>query len=129
MQKRFRVNVDGRDFDVVVEEIAGEGVSPLPSPAAPLAAPLAAPVIAPPPRTAQPVVAAGAGDQVAPLGGVVESLPVAVGAAVGVGDVVAVIEAMKMKTEVVARAAGTVRAIPVAVGQPVEAGTILVVLG
>jgi biotin carboxyl carrier protein len=125
MQKRFRVNVDGRDFDVVVEEIAGEGVAPLPSPAAPIAAP----VVAPPPRTAAPVVQAGAGEQTAPLGGVVESLPVAVGSVVAVGDVVAVIEAMKMKTEVVSRAAGTVRAIPVAVGQPVEAGTILVVIG
>ena len=123
MQKRFRVNVDGRDFDVVVEEIAGEGSSPLPTAAAPLAAPVVAPVAAPP-RTG-----AGAGEQTAPLGGVVESVPVAVGQAVAVGDVVAVIEAMKMKTEVVSRVAGTVRAIPVTVGQTVEADTVLVVIG
>lgn len=128
MQKRFRVNVDGRDFDVVVEEIAGEGVSSLPTAPAPLAAPVA-PVVAPAaPRTAVPV-AAGAGDQTAPLAGVVESLPVAVGAAVAVGDVVAVIEAMKMKTEVISRVAGTVRAVPVTVGQAVDAGAVLVVIG
>jgi biotin carboxyl carrier protein len=126
MQKRFRVNVDGRDFDVVVEEIAGEHVAPLPMPAT---AP-AAPVVAPPaPRAAAMAVQAGAGEQTAPLGGVVESLPVTVGQTVAAGDVVAVIEAMKMKTEVVSHVAGTVRSIPVAVGQPVEAGTILVVIG
>jgi len=126
MQKRFRVNVDGRDFDVVVEEIAAEGASPLPT----AAAPLAAPVVAPQPRTAPaPVVPAGAGEQITPLGGVVESLPVVIGQAVAVGDVVAVIEAMKMKTEIVSHVAGTVRAIPVAVGQPVETGTVLVVVG
>lgn len=126
MQKRFRVNVDGRDFDVVVEEIAGEGASPPPawSPSS------ATPVAPPPPRPASAApVPEGPGEQTAPLGGVVESLPVAIGQAVAVGDVVAVIEAMKMKTEVVSRAAGTVRAIPVTVGQPVESGTVLVVVG
>ena len=127
MQKRFRVNVDGRDFDVVVEEIAGEGASPLPTPATPLVAPVTAPIAAP--VVAPPRVGAGAGEQTAPLGGVVESVPVAVGQAVAVGDVVAVIEAMKMKTEVVSRVAGTVRAIPVTVGQTVEADTVLVVIG
>ena len=125
MQKRFRVNVDGRDFDVVVEEIAGEGPSVLP----PTTASIAAPVVAPPPRAATPTVPAGAGEQTAPLGGVVESLPLAVGQAVAAGDVVAVIEAMKMKTEIVSNVAGTVRAVPVAVGQAVEAGTVLVVIG
>ena len=127
MQKRFRVNVDGRDFDVVVEEIAGEGVSPLPPTQSTV--PVAAPVVAPPPRAAAPVAQAGAGDQTAPLGGVVESLPLAIGQAVAVGDVVAVIEAMKMKTEVISNVAGSVRALPVAVGQAVEAGTVLVVVG
>jgi biotin carboxyl carrier protein len=48
---------------------------------------------------------------------------------VAVGDVVAVIEAMKMKTEVVSDAAGQIRSIAATVGQPAEAGAVLVVVG
>lgn len=126
MQKRFRVNVDGRDFDVVVEEISTDGGVV----AAPVfaSAPVAAAPIAPPPPPVNTGASAVAGAQTAPLSGVVESLPVAVGAAVAVGDVVAVIEAMKMKTEVISRVAGSVRSIAVAVGQPVEAGEVLLVV-
>ena len=129
MQKRFRISVDGRPFDVVVEEVPLDGAAVAAVPAAP--APLApltplAPLAPLPPLAAHE---AAAGEQVAPLAGVVDSIPVAVGQTVAVGDVVAVIEAMKMKTDVVCRTAGTVRAIPVAVGQPVEAGSVLVVVG
>ncbi len=127
MLKRFRVTVDGRDFDVVVEEIVeGAGAPAVPAhpvAAAPaLAAPALAAAHAPPP-------AAGPGAQTAPLAGVVVGLPVAVGASVAVGDVVAVVEAMKMKTEVVSGAAGVVRSIAATLGQPVEAGAVLVVVG
>ncbi len=124
MHKHFKISVDGRAYDVIVEEIASDGTAPMP--AAPVAAAsavaraeaFAAPSAPPPP------VSAGA--QVAPLGGVIDSIAVTVGTVVAVGDLLAVIEAMKMKTEILARVSGTVAAIPVQVGQAVDAGAVLV---
>lgn len=126
MHKHFKISVDGRAYDVIVEEIASDGTAPMP--AAPVVAAsavaraeaFAAPSAPPPP------VAAGAGSQVAPLGGVIDSIAVTVGTVVAVGDLLAVIEAMKMKTEILARVSGTVAAIPVQVGQAVDAGAVLV---
>jgi len=72
---------------------------------------------------------AGVGnDVVAPMHGVVVEIPVAQGASVSAGDVVAVIEAMKMMNEIRAHKAGTVAAIHVAAGTTVEARTPLVTL-
>ncbi len=61
----------------------------------------------------------------APMHGVVDDLPVAAGASVAQGDVVAVIEAMKMMNEIRAHKAGTIAALHVAVGATVEARTAL----
>jgi biotin carboxyl carrier protein len=68
---------------------------------------------------------AGAGTIVAPLGGVVFSIDVAVGQNVAVNDKVATIEAMKMKTEVMSKVAGTVKSIAVNVAESVETGQVL----
>jgi acetyl-CoA/propionyl-CoA carboxylase biotin carboxyl carrier protein len=68
-------------------------------------------------------------DVMAPMHGVVVELPVAEGAAVAAGDVVAVIEAMKMMNEIRAHKAGTVAKVHVARGATVEARTPLITLG
>ncbi len=65
------------------------------------------------------------GDLCSPLAGVVESLPVAVGQQVETGEPVAVIEAMKMRTSVVAHRSGKVTAVTVKVEDAVEAGHVL----
>ncbi len=130
MEKKFRITVDGKQYSVTVEDLT-EGPSLLyptpgsmtiPSPQA--AAPAAA---APAPAAAK--AAAGAGDVVSTLGGVVESIPVSVGQAVTQGDKVVIIEAMKMKTPMVAHRAGKVTAIHVKAGDAVEAGQALVSIG
>ncbi|MBV8369160.1 MAG: acetyl-CoA carboxylase biotin carboxylase subunit [Candidatus Eremiobacteraeota bacterium] len=72
--------------------------------------------------------AAAGNDVVAPMHGVVVEIPVAPGASVNEGDVVAVIEAMKMMNEIRAHKAGTVAAVHVAAGATVEARTPLVTL-
>jgi biotin carboxyl carrier protein len=59
---------------------------------------------------------------------VVDAVEVAVGQAVAVGDKIAVIEAMKMKTPIHAQQAGTVASVAVKPGDPVEAGAVLMTI-
>jgi biotin carboxyl carrier protein len=70
----------------------------------------------------------GAGDVVSTLGGVVESIAVSVGQTVAKGDKVVTIEAMKMKSPMVAHLAGKVTAIHVKAGDAVEAGQALLTI-
>jgi biotin carboxyl carrier protein len=128
MHRKFRISVDGRPYDVVVEEIAEDGALHAPHPLAPVAvaaAPVAAAVAAPRPVAK---VAAGAGAELAPLAGVVVSIDAAVGQQVAVGDKIAVIEAMKMKTDVFAKGAGKVASVSAKVGEAVDAGDALLTL-
>lgn len=69
---------------------------------------------------------AAAGAAVAPLSGTVSLLPVSVGDRVEAGDVLAIIEAMKMEHSVVTSFGGTVRSIAFAVGDSVKAGELIV---
>jgi glutaconyl-CoA/methylmalonyl-CoA decarboxylase subunit gamma len=121
MQKHFRISVDGHGYDVVVEEIAADAAHATAVPVVAVAA--AAPVVS---TVAAPVpVVHGTGTEVAPLAGVVESLAVTIGQTVLVGDKIATIEAMKMKTEVFAKAAGVVASIAVKPGDPVDSGGVI----
>jgi biotin carboxyl carrier protein len=127
MQKNFRITVDGRSYNVVVEDLDPGVPAAAPPPVAPaaVAAPAPAPVAAPPPAAVAASAPAGAGSIVAPLGGVVFSIDVPLGRDVAVGDKVATIEAMKMKTEVRAKVAGKVTAIAAKVNESVETGQVL----
>jgi biotin carboxyl carrier protein len=125
MQKNFRITVDGRSYNVAVEDLdpgVPAAAPPSVAPAA-VAAPAPAPVAASPPPAA--AAAAGPGSIVAPLGGVVFSIDVPLGRDVAVGDKVATIEAMKMKTEVRAKVAGKVTTIAAKVNESVETGQLL----
>ncbi|HRL77778.1 MAG TPA: acetyl-CoA carboxylase biotin carboxyl carrier protein subunit, partial [Candidatus Accumulibacter phosphatis] len=73
--------------------------------------------------------AAGAGDEVAGMGGVVVEVLVKVGQTVASGDRLLVLEAMKMKTPVIASRGGQVTRVLVAPGDPVEGGQPLVTIG
>lgn len=129
MHRKFRISVDGRPYDVVVEELAGEIGAPQPV-AAPVAsaavASAAAVAAAPAPTASKP--AAAAGDEVAPLAGVVDSVDVTVGQSVAVGTKIATIEAMKMKTEVFAKGAGTVATIVAKPGEAIDSGGVILTL-
>ena len=130
MQKKLRITVEGKVYDVLVEELTENGYA---APSYPSIAGTGAPsLVAASPMAAPPPVAApvaGAGDEVSPLAGMVESILVAVGQTVADGDKIAVIEAMKMKTPVHAHRGGTVTAIAVAPGQAVDAGHVLLSIG
>ena len=126
MQRRFKISVDGRAYDVVVEEIGAEAAThPAPIAHPIVAAAVAAPVAAP----SHAAPSAGAVDEVAPLAGVVVSIDVAIGQSVDAGSRVATIEAMKMKTEVLSKLAGKVSHIAARANESVETGQVLMTIG
>ena len=124
--KNYRITVNGTAYDVAVEEIeAGR------APAAPAAAPkAAAPKAAPAPAPAAPAASSGAGSisVTAPMPGKILAVKASVGQAVKKGDVVLILEAMKMENEVVAPEDGTIASIDVTVGTAVESGDTLATL-
>lgn len=132
MMKHLRVTVDGKAYDVIVEEMSQDTDAPPHQPFAPPAPHMSAPTptgapaapaaaaAAPSPVSASPS-SAGPDDRVAPLAGIVVEINVAVGDVVAVDQQVAVLEAMKMKSVIGAQKAGRVTAIYVSTGDGVEA--------
>ncbi len=127
MEKKFRITVDGREYSVTVEDLSEGGSSFYPEPGS-MSIPTPRPATPPPAPAAPPSAAkgpAGPGDVTSTLGGVVESIAVSVGQSVNQGDKVVIIEAMKMKTPMVAPRAGKVASIAVKAGDAVEPGQVL----
>ena len=120
--KNYTITVNGNVYNVTVEEGTTAGVVQAPA-AAPKAAP--APAAAPAPKAAAP---AGATTVEAPMPGKILNIKVSEGQAVKFGEVVVIMEAMKMETEIVAPADGTVSKILVKAGDSVDTGAALVAL-
>ena len=130
---KYKVTLNGRTYEVEVE--AGkamlldeyEAIAPAPAAAAaPVAAPAAAPAAA---ASAAPVVT-GSGEAVnAPMPGNILKVNVQNGQAVKAGEVLVVLEAMKMENEIMAPKAGTVTQVLVSKGSTVDTGAPLVVIG
>jgi biotin carboxyl carrier protein len=133
MEKKFRITVEGKQYIVAVEDLSTEGAQSLyPEPGSMRVAPQpAAPVPTAPSPTAPPAstASAGPGDEVAPLGGVVQTVHVNVGQVINEGDKLVSLEAMKMVTHVVAKRGGKVTSIAVKPGDPVDAGQVLLSIG
>ena len=123
--KNYRITVNGTSYDVSVEELAG-GVAPVAAPVA--AAPVAAPAAAPAPAPAAKSAGAGSIKVASPMPGKILDVKANVGDAVKKGQVILILEAMKMENEVVAPEDGTVASIEVASGATVEAGDTLATL-
>ena len=127
--RRFNVTVNGVSYDVVVEEVAADAVAPAPvaAPVAPKAAP-AAPKAAPAAPKAAPAGNAGAIAVKAPMPGTIMKVNVAVGDAVKKGDVLCVLEAMKMENDISAPQDGVVASVNVQKGVSVQGEDVLVTL-
>ncbi|MCL5677176.1 MAG: biotin/lipoyl-binding protein [Firmicutes bacterium] len=134
--KRFRVTVNGQPFEVTVEENGNRGGTQqpvrLPAPPQPPGyAPQPAPVTSPPTTAAAPRRAAAppAGAITAPLPGLIVAVKVEAGQSVDAGQVLMVLEAMKMENDIVAPGPGVVKEILVEPGTAVAGGQALLVLG
>ena len=130
---KYKITLNGRTYEVEVE--AGkamlldeyEAIAPAAPAAAPVAAAPAAPAAAAAP--AAPAVT-GAGDAVtAPMPGTILKVNVQNGQAVKEGQVLSVLEAMKMENEILASKNGTVTQVLVQKGSSVNTGDALVVIG
>ena len=109
--KKFNITVNGNAYEVEIEEVkAAAPVAAAPKAAPVAAAPKAAPAAAPAPKAAPAAAAAApaAGDNTvtAPMPGKIVKLVASVGQAVNAGDVLLILEAMKMQNEITAPAAG-----------------------
>ena len=133
---KYKVTLNGRTYEVEVEAgkamLLDEYEAIVPSaPAAPVAAPVAAPAAAPAAAAPAPAAAVtGAGEAVnAPMPGTILKVNVTQGQAVKEGDVLCVLEAMKMENDIIAPKSGTVTQVVTAKGASVSSGDPLVVIG
>ena len=124
--KNYTITVNGNVYEVE-EGFTGAASAPKAAAPAPKAAPAAAPKAAPAPAAA-PAGAAGAVAVTAPMPGKILGVKASAGQAVKRGQVLLILEAMKMENEIVAPQDGTVATINVAVGDSVEPGATLATL-
>ena len=114
--KYYNITVNGVAYSVSVEETAAGAAPVAAAPAAPKAS--AAPAAAP--KAAAPAAAAGAVSVKAPMPGNILDVKVAAGASVKAGDVLVILEAMKMENEIVAPQDGTVASVNVHKGEKAD---------
>ena len=116
--KNYTITVNGVAYDVTVEENgAGVSQSTQSIPVTPVVRPAAKPVAAP--------TSNGSVKITSPMPGKILSVKSSAGANVKKGDIILVLEAMKMENEIVAPQDGTIAGINVSAGQEVEAGAVL----
>lgn len=112
--KHYHITVNGKTYDVSVEEISAQEFQAQPAPA---------------PVETSVAPAASSGTPVnAPMPGTIVSVNVSAGDTVKAGQVLCILEAMKMENEIVAPEDGTVSSVLVSKGAQVEAGATLVTL-
>lgn len=115
--KRFNITVNGKAYDVAVEEVGG-GAAPAPAAApVPAAAPAAAPA---------PAAPAGGTAIKAPMPGTILDVKVSVGSTVSEGQVVAILEAMKMENDIPSSVSGKVVAVNVKKGDTVNSDDVII---
>ena len=125
----YKVTLNGKVYEVEVEkgeaviQAEYEAALPAAAPAAPVAAPAPVQAQAPAaPAASAPAASAGAGTVRSPLPGNINEIRFSAGQTVKAGDVVIILEAMKMENEIVAPKAGTLSKIHVQKGAVVNTG-------
>ena len=133
---RYKVTLNNKVYEVEVEETSAmlvdeyEALAPVAPAAAPVAAASAAPVAAAPAAApaAGGVTVSGGESVTAPMPGNILKVAVSVGQTVKEGDLLVVLEAMKMENEILAPKDGTVAQIAVSKGATVDTGALLAVI-
>lgn len=122
--KKYNITVNGKTYEVEVEEI-GKSEQTAPIQVAPVTRPTApAPKPSAPKAPSKP--AAGSSDITAPMPGTVLEIKVTQGQTVKNGDLVMILEAMKMENEIFAPADGTIEKIHINQGASVNSGDLLI---
>lgn len=127
---KYVVTLNGKNYEVEVEETDAVITAVTDAaPTAPVAAAApAAPAVAPAPAAA-PAAAADGQKVLSPMPGTILSVNVSVGSAVKAGEVILILEAMKMENEIVAPCDGTVKQLAVQKGSTVATDALLAVVG
>ncbi len=112
--KKYRVTVNGTAYEIELEELTGAAPAAAAAPAAPAAPAAAAP--------------AGGEQVTSPMPGTILDVKVSQGASVKKGDVLMILEAMKMENEIMCPCDGKVASIHASKGTAVESGTLLCVI-
>lgn len=129
---KYVVTLNGMDYEVEVNELSEAMVTSVVPTAAPVAVVAAAPVAAPvaAPAAVPAPVAVGDGTKViAPMPGTILSANVSNGQTVNEGDVLFILEAMKMENEIVAPCSGTIKQVIATKGASVATDEVLAVIG
>lgn len=114
--KKYRVTVNGTVYEVELEELTVAAPAPVSAPAASAAAPA-------------PAAAPAAGEQItAPMPGTILAVNVSAGQAVKKGEVLMILEAMKMENEIMCPRDGVIASVHTFKGSAVESGALLCVL-
>lgn len=127
--KKFQITFKGQVYELDVEEISGTTpvVGKTASATAPISTPVAAQTLTP--KVAQTIAPTGAKTVSAPMPGKILAVNVKQGDSVKRGDVIFILEAMKMQNEIMASQDGKISDISVNVGQTVSTGDVLAILG
>ena len=123
--KKYNITVNGNTYEVLVEEVGGAASAPVATPV--FSAPVAAPAAAPAAPKAAPAASGntGANKVVAPMPGTILEVKVSAGQSVKKGDVICVLEAMKMENDIPAPCDGVIASVNVQKGASVSANDII----